>query len=145
MEPDSFASPQTLLLPYLFPISPGCVETPFTTTFFLSLNLLFGFFGFQCSLECFDLLHWPHITSILFLLLAFFYLVGGSSNFWYSLAFLILFSQVTIASLCLDKVSLFIPVVAIWRYGCEHVWKKVVNKLTFAWCWKKFASFNIHS
>jgi hypothetical protein len=43
----------------LFHVPPGWVETPFISTSFLSLSLLFGLFGFQWqhSLECLGLLH----------------------------------------------------------------------------------------
>ncbi len=41
-------------------------------------------------------------------------LVGGSNNFWYSFALLILSSQVVVASFYSKKVSLFILVV-IWK------------------------------
>jgi hypothetical protein len=47
----------------------------------------------------------------------------------------ILFSQVVVASLCSNKVS-FIPIVVIWKYDYSHAWKKVVNKLSFVWCWR---------
>ncbi len=102
----------------------------------LSLLLELSRFQWQCSLECFNLLHWPQITFIFLPLLAFSYLVGGSSNFQYSLVSPILSSQMIIAFLCSNKVSLFIPNVAIQKYGYKHVRKKVVNKLSYAWCWR---------
>jgi hypothetical protein len=49
-----------LLLLYLFHVPPPIwTETPFTTTSFLSLSLLFELhrFQWQCYLECPDLLH----------------------------------------------------------------------------------------
>jgi hypothetical protein len=111
----------------------------------LSLSGLSGF-QWQHSLECLDLLHWPQITSIYLPSLFFYYLVGGSNNFWYSLASPILSSQVTTIFLCSKKVSLFIPTITIQRYACKHAWKKVVKRqISFPWCWRQFVSFNIHS
>jgi len=80
-------------------------------------------------LVCPSLLHWLQITSVFLPSLAFSYLVDCSNNFQYSLVSPILSSQVISTSLNLNKVSLFIPVVAIRRYGYEHAQKIVVNKL----------------
>jgi hypothetical protein len=85
MEPHLFTFLWPLLLQNLLHVSPSCVGTPFTSTSFL----LFKLFGFQWqrSLECPNLLHWPHITSILLPSFIFLCLVGGSSSFRYSLAY----------------------------------------------------------
>ncbi len=58
MEPNLFASLRPPLLQNLVPIPPNWAKTPFTTTSFLSLSLLFGLsrFEWQHSLECFNLL-----------------------------------------------------------------------------------------
>jgi hypothetical protein len=82
---------------------------------FLSLNLLFALskFQWQRCLECPSLLHLLQITCVHLPSLDFSCLVGGSNNFQFSLAFPIFSSQVTVVSLCSNKVSLFNFVVAI--------------------------------
>jgi hypothetical protein len=59
MEPNFFAYLQPPLLLDFVHVPPSWAKTPFTTTFFLSLSLLFELFGFQwqCPLECLNLLH----------------------------------------------------------------------------------------
>ncbi len=131
MESDLFTSSWPLLLLDLFHVPPSWAKTPFIVTSFLSLSLMFRLsrFQWQCSLKCPSLLHWPQITSVFFPLLTLSYLVGGSNNFLYSLVSPIFFSQVIIASLCLNKVCFFILTMAIWKYGYKLVWKKVVKNI----------------
>ncbi len=64
--------------------------------FVFKIPMLFRF-QWQCSLECLDFLHRLQITSVHLPLLAFPCLVGGSSNFQYSLVFAIISSRVITA------------------------------------------------